>query len=213
MEQQDLIPESLVRQSTYQLLQQIFTFPEVDFMTLLQEGMLLETLQTITQQLQLEDKILQEFQAEVMEQLDSMKVAPEGCLEQLQIDYTRLFISAYPGAVVSPYARVHLEEGPGLQKDPEVFWQRAGVELTPNWRELPDHVVVELGFMAWLINRKNETTDLKYVSLEGEFMQQHLSYWFPRFLHLVEAEAGTPFYRLMAKFARGFMDYEVRYLK
>lgn len=222
MEQQEQIPLSMVRQSAYQLLQQLFTFPEDDLVKLLLKGSLLELVQTITQQLQLEEEIVAEFIREVMEPLESVSDSSAAVLETLQIDYTRLFISAYPGAVVPPYARKHMTEGPGVQKEPEVFWQRAGVALTPQWRELPDHVAAEFGFMAWLIKRNatheqamDHQKELKqeYDSIEREFLQQHLSQWLPGFLRLVEQEAGTPFYRIMAKFAGAYIEYEISYFK
>lgn len=208
MAQQEELSVSLVRQSTYQLLQQVFTFPEDDFFQLLMEGTLLASIQTITQQLGFGAELVQEFQGEVMEQLTSIDGSKETFLEGLQIDYTKLFISAYPGAVVPPYACKHLKEGPEVVKTPEIFWQRAGVELTSQWRELPDHVVAEFGFMVWLINDEVRTREI-----QREFVLQHLSHWLPRFLQLVEEEAGTPFYQLLAKFATEFIGFEARHLK
>ena len=75
-------------------------------------------------------------------------------LQDLLVDYTRLFLGA-PQALAKPYASVWLTDDPELMQESVVELQKlyaqGGFEIDEDFRDLPDHVAVELEFL-YLLN-------------------------------------------------------------
>jgi TorA maturation chaperone TorD len=150
---------------------------------------------------------------------------PEGALlKDLAIEYTRLFLG--PGRHVRPYAATYLD-GPGLDGGgaslggPSAIWARdfmeaAGFALAPGHRNLPDHVSVELEFMARMAVREAEaletgdaTTARRLRKLQREFLENHLGRWLPRFCGHAAEHAELSFYRELARLTGHFLDSEL----
>ncbi len=143
----------------------------------------------------------------------------ETLLEDLAVEYTRLFLG--PGRHVRPYAATYLG-GPGasLCGPPAVwargFMERAGFALGPGHRDLPDHVSVELEFMARMTAREAdavETGDAAAAAqcrrIQKEFLETHLGRWLPRFCGHAAEQAEMSFYRELARLAGHFLDSEL----
>lgn len=135
--------------------------------------------------------------------------------EALLIDYTRLFLGPVE-ALALPYASVWLTREKTLYQDETAavlaMYEAAGFEVDEGFRDLPDHVAAELEFLYRLLHRA-------YVAAAGqdaaaqdearaqarEFVQQHLGRWLPGFLDAIERNAGTAFYRQLARVARAVL--------
>ncbi|WP_319547437.1 molecular chaperone TorD family protein [Desulfogranum marinum] len=113
-------------------------------------------------------------------------------LNDLQIEYTQLFINASPGTTIPPYASVYMDGDRSIQgkttekiKD---FYRSCGYEVTSS-TEPPDHIQHELEFLAALAgeNRREEET---------LFLHSLFRPWFIRFLKHSIQEARHPFYRV-----------------
>ncbi len=145
---------------------------------------------------------------------------PEGALlEDLAIEYTRLFLG--PGRHVRPYAATYLD-GPGASLcGPSAIWARdfmeaAGFALAPGHRNLPDHVSVELEFMARMAAREAEAleagdaaTARQFRNIQRDFLENHLGRWLPRFCGHAAEHAELSFYRELARLAGHFLDSEL----
>ncbi len=143
----------------------------------------------------------------------------EALLDRLAIDYTQLFHG--PVERISPYECIQLgdsEELMGAAAD-EVrrFMADAGFAVTPESGELPDHISVELAFMAELARREAsalEADDSKTAefieSLQRRFLAAHLGRWAERFARKVWDRAKTPFYAAMAELLSGHIADERR---
>ncbi len=141
--------------------------------------------------------------------------AKAGLIEDLAVEYTRLFIG--PGGHVAPYASVHLDEQEGALWGPATVWVRdiiasVGFDYRPGYHDLPDHVSVEFEFMQHLAAqeaRAHEDADAAALAecrrIEEKFVGEHLVLWIPRFCGKVAARAESPFYRDMAGLARDFV--------
>lgn len=142
----------------------------------------------------------------------------ETLLSDLALEYTRLFIG--PGKHISPhesvYVHVNGKSSVGLWGESTVevlqFFNSAGLELDPDFHEVPDHVYVELEFMARLTDREgrawgeNDGEGALYcLDMEDKFLERHLSKWVPQFCGLVREESRSPFYRVMASATSGFI--------
>ena len=138
-------------------------------------------------------------------------------LDRLAIDYTQLFHG--PGGRIAPYESIQTGDGPDLMgeaaRDVRRFMAEVGFTVAPESGELPDHISVELAFMAELVRRETEAahagdaaTAAFAASLQRRFLAEHLGRWAGPFAHKVKARATTPFYAAMADLLAGFIDDE-----
>lgn len=143
----------------------------------------------------------------------------DALLEDLAVEYTRLFLG--PGRHVRPYAATYLG-GPGASLyGPATLWARdfmegAGYVLDPEHRGLPDHVSVELEFMARMAAREAEALEAGEAaaaaqcrSIQKEFLENHLSCWLPQFCGHAAEHAELSFYKELARLAGHFLESEL----
>lgn len=138
-------------------------------------------------------------------------------LDRLAIDYTRLFHG--PEGRIAPYESIQTGDGSDLM-GPSAhavrrFMGGAGYAVPPESGELPDHVSVELAFMAELIRREAEAaeegdtaTAARACVLRRRFLAEHIGHWAVPFARKVKARAGTTFYAAMADLLAGFVTAE-----
>jgi len=146
-------------------------------------------------------------------------------LEDLVLEYTRLFIG--PGPHISPHESVHRgdESNPGLlwgesTVDVKRFIEWLGLSYDPDYKGIPDHVAVEFELMqkitegeskAWLgCDVDSARTCLEY---EGRFLRDHLLKWIPDFCNEVMNESKTNFYQEMARFTKDYLYFEDEQIK
>lgn len=139
-------------------------------------------------------------------------------LQDLLVDYTRLFLGA-PQALAKPYASVWLSNEPELMQDSAIELQKlyaqGGFEIDEDFRDLPDHVAVELEFLYLLnfqFNQAQAAGDdaaVQAVSvLRTAFVVGHLGRWLGGFILAVHEHAQTDFYRELAEFTELFVRLE-----
>lgn len=145
-------------------------------------------------------------------------------LSYLEVEYARLFVVPGPGHV-PPYQSMFSEdradqaEADGTQRrrlDKRHLWgncavaaqsmyRRAGLALSGEPREVPDHIAMELQFMHHLCSREAEALNGNRVEvaaeserLQREFLQAHLIPWVGRFCEAVTNITRHPLYKAMA---------------
>ncbi len=140
-------------------------------------------------------------------------------LEDLAVEYTRLFLG--PGRHVRPFAATYLDGAGASLCGLTTIWVRgfmasAGFALAPRHRNLPDHIFVELEFMARLTLREAEAVEAGDAAAAGrnrriqrEFLETHLDRWMPRFCGCAGEHAELNFYRELARLAGHFLDSEL----
>lgn len=135
-------------------------------------------------------------------------------LQDLLVDYTRLFLGA-PQALAKPYASVWLTDEPELMQDSTMellrLYGQGGFEIDPDFRDLPDHVAVELEFLYLLTYQQNQArarSDADALQaldvLRAAFVVGHLGRWLGPFIRAVHDHAQTRFYRELAEFTEQF---------
>jgi TorA maturation chaperone TorD len=140
-------------------------------------------------------------------------------LEQLLIDYTRLFLGPVE-AVARPYGSVWLGAGEGLMQDSTMavlaLYAEGGFEISEDFRELPDHVAAELEFLYLLLYRENEARRnaeadalMAAMALRTRFLDEHLGRWIVPFTDAARAGAQTAYYRELAGLTARFVRMEV----
>lgn len=139
-------------------------------------------------------------------------------LQTLLVDYTRLFLGPLQ-ALARPYGSSWLSAPAQATDNPSQalldLYSAGGFELDEEFRELPDHVAVELEFLYLLTFTRNEaqrtghTNDLVSTEqLERQFLNEHLGAWIGPFAAAVKSGAQTGFYRQLAEMTACFVRIE-----
>jgi TorA maturation chaperone TorD len=138
--------------------------------------------------------------------------------ERLLLDYTRLFLGPVE-ALARPYGSVWLGGANPLMQDSTLaavaLYEEGGFEIAEDFRELPDHVAVELEFLYLLLfreaqsRRKGETERLATgVRLRKRFLDEHLGRWIGPFATAVRLGAQCVFYRELASITEALVKLE-----
>lgn len=124
-------------------------------------------------------------------------------LEDLQVEYTRLFINGVPHVAAPPYGSVYLEKtlrGP-YSDNILAYYRSLGYNLTET-ADLPDSLIHQLEFLSFLAEDNNREK-------EEEFLARFFLPWFSVFASKVKEEAQHPFYRTIVSFIDFFTKEEL----
>ncbi len=132
--------------------------------------------------------------------------------EILKREFNNLFIVPV-GEYVAPYESVFMDERmignkkvSGLLMGPSTidvkkWYRQAGMELSSDLKELPDHIGIELRFMAHLCEKELEAETngdqellAKIKDTQLGFLETHLSKWIDSFVEKVQSNTKSKFY-------------------
>jgi TorA maturation chaperone TorD len=113
---------------------------------------------------------------------------------RLSREYTRLFVAPRP--LLYPYESMYRGPSPRVMGDSTLDvvrrYREAGFSIPPGWRDLPDHVALELSFMGALAENEVERwrggshkPARALAHLQRRFMEDHLLPWVPEFCDAV----------------------------
>lgn len=136
-------------------------------------------------------------------------------LTRLRPEHTRLFVGPY-SLPSPPYESVHREPEPVVMGDSTLDvlkrYEEAGFRLASSFKDLPDHVAVELQFMALLCieeaqawEREDPPSALTFLHQEEGFLREHLTRWVPSFCERVLSSTECSFYQAMASLTRDYI--------
>jgi putative dimethyl sulfoxide reductase chaperone len=169
--------------------------------------------------------VLAEIDAELLESLRDMPIFGEAlaasggaeALPALRVEYTRAFLMN-----AHPYESVYLDES-GLLNTPQSgsvseHYREQGFEPEAAGRTAaPDHLGLEFGFMAHLIEGELAARKVQNPFVAGSlkadqlhFLEQHLLRWGPILGRALAELAESPFYRTLGEAIETFLlgDYE-----
>ncbi len=138
--------------------------------------------------------------------------------EALLLDYTRLFLG--PNHIAAkPYGSIWLEGQNSVMGDSTMavqkLYEQGGFDMSEDFREVPDHIAVELEFLYLLIYRENEAARnaerearQAVASLREHFLDEHLGRWIAPFAAAVIAGAQSGYYRKLAELTSRFVGME-----
>lgn len=139
-------------------------------------------------------------------------------LPTLLLDYTRLFLGPME-ILAKPYGSVWLDSENKLMGDSTLalldLYREAEFEMDDEFKDLPDHIAVELEFLYQLIFRENEARlsgdSARLVTTLGfkqRFLTQHLGAWVSQFANVAQKRAQCEFYRALAGLTVDFVARE-----
>jgi len=126
-------------------------------------------------------------------------------LDTLLVDYARLFLGP-PEMLARPYGSFWLTGEKTLMQDATMailaLYREAGFDMDNEFRELPDHIGVELEFLYLLnyraaeaLRNQDERALSGYAVIRRRLLEEHLGLWVPQFAVSVTDNAATGFYR------------------
>ncbi len=144
--------------------------------------------------------------------------------EELEIEYTRLFVTAYPSTPCPPYESFFRSQEKMLMREVAIevkdLYSKFGVGLSEKFNEPPDHIATELEFMYFLSSKETENRRkglLKEVRVlienECEVLGSHLMNWFPTFKDCVKKHSRIPFYKNLVDFTHEFVSRDLSFIK
>jgi len=91
------------------------------------------------------------------------------------------------------------------------LYVEAGYRLTPRFKDLPDHVAVELEFASLLLREPSPALRSTLnrdppAQLKPRFIKEHLAKWVPAFANCVEENAKLNLYKGVAKVLKVLVD-------
>lgn len=156
-----------------------------------------------------------EFSQHVEAMLESLS---NESLEDLQVDHARLFVGPF-SLLAHPFGSVYMEEGNILMGESTVavqaLYRDAGLDMSGDFKNPPDHIMAELEFYAYLLNQEREAQgqdDAESVSrfkeIRRRFFADHLGRWGREFASKVISNATTPFYAELGKLTKVALEKE-----
>jgi TorA maturation chaperone TorD len=204
---------AVARAVIYRFLSRCFSHPDVELLTLFDSASLEEFLLS-WRYLGLEAS---ESMSKAIAWLASC-LSREHALLELQKEYTHLFITGYPKVVAPPYSSIYLDKARLVwgKSTAEVakLYEAAGLGMSENLHDIPDHIAAELEFASYLIVERQRQLESdpanarKLLSIEYRFLTEHLSKWAPAFFSRVAECSRLPFYSDMARLAQKFIGVD-----
>ncbi len=133
--------------------------------------------------------------------------------EDLEIEYTRLFVNAHPRLECPPYETVYVEHARRLMGRSGIalahLMDEAGLKVAESFAEPPEHVAAELEFMAYLVYLEL-TGEARAAELQERLYREHLSHWIPEYAGCLRKAARHPLYKAYADLLDELIKAEAR---
>jgi len=204
---------ALARAVVYRVLARCFAYPDKELLELFHSARLEEFLQSW--------RYLGLGSSEnIAEAANWLAKWPSGeyALFELEKEYTRLFITAFPRVIAPPYSSVYLDRERlvwgGSTAEVVRLYEAAGLGMNQDFHDIPDHIAAELEFASYLIQEqvKGEQGSAPggqaWSSIEQRLLVGHLFRWVPPFLGRVIGCSVVAFYREIAHLAREFVEWD-----
>ncbi|MBM2827898.1 MAG: cytoplasmic chaperone TorD family protein [Actinobacteria bacterium] len=197
MAAKDFIDVERQRGDCFRLLAACFYPPEMK--VLIEEGVL-ENLHGLLEEVCPEAAACCEGMARALSQASE---------EELAVAHAKLFVGPF-ALRAPPYGSLYLESQNRLMGDTTMevlkMYQRAGLALSGDFKDAPDHIAAELEFMYFLVAkevhalRQGDRNDaFKYLEMQHEFHEKYLHPWMEPFVEMIRTGSEHEFYRLLAK--------------
>ncbi len=141
-------------------------------------------------------------------------------VSDLRKEYTRLFIAAHPKLPCPPYESVYVSKEREVMSD-EVSEVLAilkgwGLGLSDDFKDLPEHVAVELELAAYLLEQmklgiqEGDPEEAEKAERDLRKLIGHLRRWVPPFSECVRRESKAEFYREVVSALSAYVRDEAR---
>lgn len=124
-----------------------------------------------------------------------------------ETEYNRLFVLSFPHAVVQPYGSHWLEQDRRLlgasALEVREMMAAHGLAVREESGLMPDHIVSELEFMAYLASQGDTT-----LAAQEQLLDRHLARWVPKFTAALREARPSSYYQLAADFLDRLIQWD-----
>ena len=202
METDDLLSRERARGEAYKLLAECYYLPT---------PALTRTLTDLEQQM---SGVCTEAMFYIKKMYEEVKRLDD--LDALSLDFSRLFLGPYK-LHAPPYGSVYLDGERQIMGKSTLEvrnkYREAGLDISTDFRNPPDHIAAELEFMYFLIFKQVEAirnsdieTTLNFIEKQRAFLREHLGAWVFDFADITEEKAETDFYKNLARATKTFIE-------
>ncbi|MBI4849476.1 MAG: molecular chaperone TorD family protein [Nitrospirae bacterium] len=128
--------------------------------------------------------------------------------EELAVEYAKLFVGPME-MIAPPYGSMYLDGGKTIMGDSTMgvirMYQEEGLARGSEFKDLPDHIAVELEFMYYLtfkgMKAQEETDDKassEFIVKQNIFLNRFLRSWVPQFCDRIKQGTDNNFYKALA---------------
>jgi DMSO reductase family type II enzyme chaperone len=137
---------------------------------------------------------------------------PTSDYDAFQSEYIRLFEVGPRGHALCPlYSGHYGSDRLRAMEELVRFYNYFGLRITPGL--MPDHVTVELEFMHYLAHQEAQARQASgdresYLRAQRDFLERHLTNWWPRAVAATQGERPQRFYRSLMALVQRFLAAE-----
>ncbi len=135
--------------------------------------------------------------------------------EELNIEYAKLFVGPFE-LLAPPYGSVYLDQGERVMGDSTMavidIYQREGLAKSDDFKDLPDHIAVEMEFMSYLLYKEraalesaDEESSVIYRNRHESFLNTFIRPWISPFCKRIKKGTNNDFYTSLADCASAFI--------
>jgi len=135
---------------------------------------------------------------------------------EFESEYIRLFDVGAAGPPCPLYGGVYIGDRMKVMEDATRFYNFFSLRVSPDLRELPDHITTELEFLHYLTFREAEqrqhgSDPLSLLRAQRDFLARHLCKWVPRLQTRLAKQTTLPFFPALVRFAVAFFQLDQAY--
>ncbi len=129
-------------------------------------------------------------------------------VQELLLDYSRLFVGPFK-LLAPPFGSYYLDNQQMMGEstvDVKEFYEKAGLEISESFNNLPDHIAAELEFLYYLVfneinafQRENGNSAQWFRDLRFIFTERQIGQWAEAFATNIDQHARCTFYKELAK--------------
>jgi len=196
----ELEPRTAARSQLYLLLRLAFAFPDAEFFDAVRDGDFAVRLAELCAHLPYD----------VMAKATLGLGSPGSDYAGFEAEYIRLFDVGAAGPPCPLYGGVYIGDRMKVMEDATRFYNFFYLRLSPQVRELPDHITTELEFMHYLTYREAEVRmqgadPTSLLRAERDFLARHLCRWLPRLQERLASKEAIPFFPALVDFTLAFL--------
>ncbi len=138
--------------------------------------------------------------------------------QELQSEYIRLFDVGTPRPPCPLYGGEYKKGRQGTMEELVRFYNHFGLHLSPDSRDMPDHITIELEFMHFLTFREavalhHQQDRSSYLRAERDFLERQLCAWVPRLGQRLNRQQPNAFYAALVRLTEEFLAADRRHLE
>lgn len=143
--------------------------------------------------------------------------------ERMAVDYSKLFVGPFE-LQAPPYGSFYLEKGKRVMGDSTIevlkMYNDLGLSIDSDFKEMPDHIAVELEFMYYLIEKEvqaleepNLNSAPHFIEAQEFFLSKFLNRWVPPFCKRIKENTENEFYKALADCVLIFLKNEMESIR